>query len=180
MRQAVIIAAIFEFVGALVLGRVSTTVIAKGVADVESFKDDPEVYAYGMLVALSVGAMWQLWASWAGYNVSATQSIIGGIVGFAIVWDGLDGVKWAKKDTSKFPPYAGVLPIILSWFVAPVLTAAASALVFAVCRFVVLRRANGLKLAYYVLPAAVYITTFVNTYFVFTKVTSYMYTDDPL
>jgi solute carrier family 20 (sodium-dependent phosphate transporter) len=175
MRQAVIIAAIFEFVGALVLGRVSTTVIAKGVADVSSFKDDPEVYAYGMLVALSVGAMWQLWASWAGYNVSATQSIIGGIVGFAIVWDGVDGVKWATKDTSKFPPYAGVLPIILSWFVAPVLTAAASALVFAFCRFVVLRRANGLKLAYYVLPAAVFITTFVNTYFVFTKVSRNMH-----
>ena len=102
MRQAVIIAAVFEFVGALVLGRVSTSVIAKGVADVSSFKNDPAVYAYGMICALSVGAIWQLWASWAGYNVSATQSIIGGIGGFAIVWDGLDGVKWADKDVSKF------------------------------------------------------------------------------
>jgi solute carrier family 20 (sodium-dependent phosphate transporter) len=170
MRQAVIIAAIFEFVGALVLGRVSTSVIAKGVADVGSFKDDPAVYAYGMICALSVGAIWQLWASWAGYNVSATQSIIGGIIGFALVWNGVDGVKWADKDDSKFPPYAGVLPIILSWFVAPLLTAAASGLIFGLCRFLVLRRANGLQLSYYVLPLAVFLTTFVNIYFVFTKV----------
>jgi solute carrier family 20 (sodium-dependent phosphate transporter) len=172
MRQAVLIAAVFEFVGALVLGRVSTSVIAKGVADVKAFKDDPEVYAYGMICALSVGAIWQLWASWAGYNVSATQSIIGAIVGFALVWEGADGIKWADKDDSKFPPYAGVLPIILSWFVAPLLTAIGSMLIFGIVRFLVLRRENGLKLSYYVLPPAVFITTWINMYFVFTKVSS--------
>jgi solute carrier family 20 (sodium-dependent phosphate transporter) len=172
MRQAVLIAAVFEFVGALVLGRVSTSVIAKGVADVKAFKNDPEVYAYGMICALSVGAIWQLWASWAGYNVSATQSIIGAIVGFALVWEGADGIKWAKKDDTKFPPYAGVLPIILSWFVAPVLTAIGSMLIFGIIRFLVLRRENGLKLSYYVLPPAVFITTWINMYFVFTKVSA--------
>jgi solute carrier family 20 (sodium-dependent phosphate transporter) len=172
MRQAVIIAAVFEFVGALLLGRVSTSVIAKGVADVKAFKNDPEVYAYGMICALTIGALWQLWASWAGYNVSATQSIIGGIVGFALVWEGADGIKWAKKDDSKFPPYAGVLPIILSWFVAPILTAIGSMLIFGIIRFLVLRRENGLKLSYYVLPPAVFLTAWINMYFVFTKVSN--------
>jgi solute carrier family 20 (sodium-dependent phosphate transporter) len=75
MRQAILIAAVFEFLGAMVLGRVTTGIIARGVADVSVFADEPEVYAYGMICALSVGAIWQLWASYAGYNVSATQSI---------------------------------------------------------------------------------------------------------
>lgn len=66
-----------EFAGGLILGRVSTSVIAKGVADVGEFEEGygPEAYAYGMVVALAVGGFWQMWASWAGYNVSATQSI---------------------------------------------------------------------------------------------------------
>jgi solute carrier family 20 (sodium-dependent phosphate transporter) len=50
-RQAVIIAAVFEFVGALLLGRVSTCIIAKGVADVKAFKINPEVYSYGIIYA---------------------------------------------------------------------------------------------------------------------------------
>jgi solute carrier family 20 (sodium-dependent phosphate transporter) len=75
MRQAIIIAAVFEFLGAMVLGRVTTGIIARGVADVSVFNEEPEVYAYGMICALSVGAIWQLWASYAGYNVSATQSV---------------------------------------------------------------------------------------------------------
>jgi sodium-dependent phosphate transporter len=171
MKQAVLIAIVFEFVGAMVLGRVSTNVIAKGVADVSEFDENPAAYAYGMICALSSGALYQLWASYAGYNVSATQSIIGGIVGFALIWGGGSAVKWAEKDDSgkTFPPYKGVLPIILSWFIAPILTAAASALVFLVCRTLVLRRENGEKLAYVVLPFAVFLTTWVNMYFVFTK-----------
>eukprot|EP00611_Tribonema_gayanum_P006285 TRINITY_DN15595_c0_g1_i1.p1 TRINITY_DN15595_c0_g1~~TRINITY_DN15595_c0_g1_i1.p1 ORF type:complete len:561 (+),score=203.41 TRINITY_DN15595_c0_g1_i1:92-1684(+) len=174
MRQAVLIAAIFEFVGGMVLGRVSTSVIAKGVASVGAFSDEPQgpqAYAYGMVVALTVGGFWQLWASWAGYNVSATQSIIGGIVGFALVWEGADGVKWAEKDDSgkTFPPYKGVLPIILSWFIAPILTGLASALVFFLCRLLVLRHDNSTKRAMVVLPFAVFLTSWVNIFFVFTK-----------
>lgn len=171
MKQAVIIAIIFEFTGAMVLGRVSTNVIAKGVADVGAFDDNPAAYAYGMVVALASGGLYQLWASYAGYNVSATQSIIGGIVGFALVWGGSDAVKWAEKDDSgkTFPPYKGVLPIILSWFIAPILTALASMLVFVCLRTLVLRREHGTTYAYYVLPCAVFLTTWVNMYFVFTK-----------
>jgi phosphate/sulfate permease len=95
---------------------------------------------------------------------------VGGILGFALVWGGAEAVKWADKNDKVFPPYSGVLPIVLSWFASPVLTASASAGIFAICRQFILRRSNGVARSYYVLPLAVFITTWVNIYFVLTKV----------
>ena len=69
------IASIFEFAGALLLGRVSTNVIAGGIADINAFSAAPEAYAYGMVCALSVGTVWLIFTSWLGLNVSSTHSI---------------------------------------------------------------------------------------------------------
>lgn len=46
-----------------------------GIADPADFARQPEIYAYGMVCALTAGFLWQAWASWAGFNVSATHSI---------------------------------------------------------------------------------------------------------
>jgi sodium-dependent phosphate transporter len=77
MRQAVLIAFVFEFVGAIVLGRVSTNTIAGGVADIKQFAKHPDVYAYGMMVSLGVAGFLQIFASYLELNISATHSIIG-------------------------------------------------------------------------------------------------------
>ena len=69
------IAAVFEFAGALVLGRVVTNTIAGGIADINAFVRTPEIYAYGMVCALFVGGIFQLIASFLELNVSATHSI---------------------------------------------------------------------------------------------------------
>ncbi|KAH7290905.1 hypothetical protein KP509_30G068900 [Ceratopteris richardii] len=169
LKQATIIAAIFEFIGALVLGRVSTSTIAGSIADLSSFAREPEVYAYGMVCALAVGGIWQGIASFLELNVSATHSIIGGIIGFSLVYDGADGVNWADRDPNSFPPYKGVLPIVLGWFIAPFLSAAASALFFFVLRTLVLRSKHAFRLSFWVLPPIVFIVTMLNMYFVFTK-----------
>uniref|UniRef100_A0A383WKG4 Phosphate transporter n=1 Tax=Tetradesmus obliquus TaxID=3088 RepID=A0A383WKG4_TETOB len=169
LRQAVIIAAIFEFGGAMLLGRVVTNTIAGGIADPAVFARQPEVYAYGMVIALAAGFIWQGWASYMGYNVSATHSIIGGIMGFALVYGGGSAVQWATPDPTQFPPYKGVVPIIMSWFFSPVLTGLASALIFSVIRALVMRRKNAADLVFWVLPPAVFITLFINVFFVFTK-----------
>ncbi|BBN09031.1 solute carrier family 20 (sodium-dependent phosphate transporter) [Marchantia polymorpha subsp. ruderalis] len=169
LRQAVIIASIFEFAGALLLGRVSTNTIASGIADIESFNRDPEVYAYGMVCALGIGTVWLIITSYWGFNVSSTHSIIGGIIGFALVWDGPNAVVWARKDSGSFPPYKGVVAIVLSWFVSPILSGLTAALIFFVVRSLVLRQKNAYSLAFWTLPPFVLITTFINLYFVFTK-----------
>jgi sodium-dependent phosphate transporter len=169
LKQAVLIAIVFEFVGALVLGRVVTSVIAGSIARPEVFNSEPEIYAYGMVVALAVGFVWQIVASYLGYNVSATHSIIGAIMGFALAYDGVNAVNWAKPEPKNIPPYTGVVPIILAWFIAPVLTAAGSVIIFLLVRTLVLRRPNALTLSYWALPPFVFLTIFVNIYFVFTK-----------
>ncbi|KAK9815833.1 hypothetical protein WJX72_010493 [[Myrmecia] bisecta] len=171
LRQAVVIAAIFEFAGALLLGRVSTATIAGGIADYNSFTRYPEVFAYGMVCALLVGTFWLAYASWAGLNVSSTHSIIGAIIGFALVWDGGDAVIWARRAPVKgtFPPYKGVVSIVMAWFIAPILTGGAAALFFWITRFAVLRRRNAYNLSFWLLPPFVLITTWINLYFVFTK-----------
>ncbi|WIA18477.1 hypothetical protein OEZ85_009933 [Tetradesmus obliquus] len=169
LRQAVLIAAFFEFGGAMLLGRVVTNTIAGGIADPAVFARQPEVYAYGMVIALAAGFIWQGWASYMGYNVSATHSIIGGIMGFALVYGGGSAVQWATPDPTQFPPYKGVVPIIMSWFFSPVLTGLASALIFSVIRALVMRRKNAADLVFWVLPPAVFITLFINVFFVFTK-----------
>ena len=168
MKQAVVIAAIFEFGGALLLGRVIQETISGGIADLSAFTTEPEIFAYGMMCALFVGGVWQIVASHFELNVSATHSIIGAIVGFTLVYAGADAVQWARKaphvpgERRPFPPVKGVVPIVLSWFVSPVLTAAASALIFCLCRTLVLRRSRAFKLSFLVLPALVALTVFVN------------------
>lgn len=171
LKQAVLLASIFEFAGALVLGRVSTETIAGGIADISLFKSNPVVYAYGMCCTLFMGFLWQAVASYMEWNVSSTHSIIGGIIGFALTYKGVDGVKWVVPDTtgSSFPPVKGVVPIILSWFISPILTGFASALIFWLSRTLVLRRENSYQLSFYTLPIFVLLTTWINVYFVFTK-----------
>lgn len=171
MKQAVIIASIFEFTGALLLGRVSTDTIAGGIADINTFNDNPIVYAYGMMCTLLVGTIWLAITTKKGWNVSSTHSIIGGIIGFALVNSGKDGVLWLKEDTSgkSFPPYKGIIPIVLSWFISPILTGLSSSAIFITIRNLVLRKHNAYQLSYYVLPVFVLITTWINVYFVLTK-----------
>ncbi|PTQ38021.1 hypothetical protein MARPO_0054s0122 [Marchantia polymorpha] len=169
LRQAVLIASVFEFAGALLLGRVSTNTIASGIANIDAFTRDPEVYAYGMVCALAVGTIWLIMTSYWGLNVSSTHCIVGGIIGFALVWDGPSAVVWAKKDSGSFPPYKGVIAIILSWFIAPILTGCTSAFIFFIVRTLVLRRKRAYTLAFWTLPPFVLITTFINIFFILTK-----------
>ena len=171
LKQAVVLATIFEFTGALVLGRVSTDTIAGGIADISYFKSNPTVYAYGMCCTLLVGFLWQAIASYNEWNVSSTHSIIGGIIGFAMTYKGAKGVNWMISDTSgtSFPPVKGVIPIVISWFISPILTGMASALIFLLSRTLVLRRQNSYQLSFYTIPFLVLLTTWINIYFVFTK-----------
>lgn len=169
MWQAILIAIAFEFTGALVLGRVSTSTLQGGVADINQFKNDPDLYAYGMMIALGVSGFLQIAGSYLELNISSTHSIIGSIIGFSLVYKGKDGVLWALPDSSSFPPYKGVAPIFFSWVISPVLTAIASATVFGLCKHLVLRRSNPMIKSAIVLPFAMFLTIWVNVYFVFTK-----------
>ncbi|XP_024360721.1 uncharacterized protein [Physcomitrium patens] len=169
MKQAVLIAIVFDFLGAMLLGRVVTNTIASGVADINSFSANPEVYAYGMICACIAGTIWIAVASKIGVNVSGTHFIVASIVSFGLIWDGSEAIIWREKDSSAAFPYKGVITIVVSWIFSPILTAACSAILFGVVRTLVLRRKNAYTLAFWTLPPIVFTTTFINMYFIFTK-----------
>jgi len=108
VKQAIIIAAIFEFSGAFLAGGHVTKTIRKSIIDPTPIMGSPEILVWGMLSALIAAALWLTIASWMGWPVSTTHSIIGSIVGFAIVGIGVDAVNWSKIGT-----------IVLSWIVSP-------------------------------------------------------------
>ena len=110
VKQAIIIAAIFEFAGAFIAGGHVTKTIRKGIIDPTSIVDNPEILVMGMLAALLAAAVWLMVASTRGWPVSTTHSIVGAIVGFAIVGIGIDAVKWDK-----------IAQIAASWVVSPAL-----------------------------------------------------------
>ncbi|MGA1562488.1 MAG: inorganic phosphate transporter [Gammaproteobacteria bacterium] len=110
VRQAVIVAAIFEFAGAYLAGGSVTETIRKGIVDTGLLTNTPELLIFGMLAALLAAAIWLLIASHFGWPVSTTHSIVGAIVGFAAVGIGIEAVKWGKVSS-----------IVMSWVVSPLL-----------------------------------------------------------
>ena len=110
VKQAIIIAAIFEFAGAFIAGGQVTKTIRKGIIDPSTMTGNPEFLVYGMLAAMLAAAIWLMFASTRGWPVSTTHTIIGAIVGFAVVGLGVDAVNWGKIGN-----------IVASWLVSPLI-----------------------------------------------------------
>ncbi len=110
VKQAIIIAAIFEFAGAFIAGGTVTKTIRKGIIDPSSISGSPELLVYGMLAALLAAGIWLMIASTRGWPVSTTHTIVGAIVGFAMAGIGMDAVNWGKIGS-----------IVASWLVSPLI-----------------------------------------------------------
>jgi PiT family inorganic phosphate transporter len=110
IKQAILVAMIFEFAGAYLAGGEVTSTIRKGIIDADQLSDDPELMVYGMMSALLAAGTWLLIASMKGWPVSTTHSIVGAIVGFAAVGISMEAVYWSKVGT-----------IVASWVVSPVM-----------------------------------------------------------
>ncbi|GAA5216922.1 inorganic phosphate transporter [Corallincola platygyrae] len=119
IKQAIIVAMIFEFAGAYLAGGEVTSTIRKGIIDSSYFIDVPELLVYGMIASLLAAGTWLLVASYLGWPVSTTHSIIGAIVGFAAVGVSVDAVAWGK-----------VGGIVGSWVVTPAISGFIAYLIF--------------------------------------------------
>ena len=119
IKQAIIIAVIFEFAGAILAGGEVTATIRKGILDAALFTNEPHLLVYGMLASLLAAGMWLLIASSFGWPVSTTHSIVGAIVGFGAVGVGVDAVAWSK-----------VFKIVISWIASPILAGVISFILF--------------------------------------------------
>jgi len=177
LKQACMIAAVFEFAGAMTLGRVVTGTISGGIARTSTFANDPEIFAYGMLCALVAASTWLYVATYYSMAVSTTHSIIGGVVGFALVFKGDAAIVWNDEKVD-FPFRSGISVIVLSWFTSPIFAAIAAAIIFLLCRTLVLRRERSFEKTFYVLPVAILVTCFINVFFVLSKGAGKMLLDE--
>ena len=136
IKQAVILAAIFEFAGAYLAGGEVTKTIRKGIVEADAFHADPNLLIWGMLAALLAAGTWLAIASRKGWPVSTTHSIVGAVVGFAAVGIGMDAVNWGKVGT-----------IVMSWVVSPLLAGTLAFLVFRSIQKLILNQENPVESA---------------------------------
>ncbi|WP_414829895.1 inorganic phosphate transporter [Alteromonas sp. H39] len=119
IKQAILIAMVFEFAGAYLAGGEVTSTIRKGIIDASFFTDIPEYLVLGMISSLLAAGIWLALASWLGWPVSTTHSIIGAIVGFTAVGVSVEAVSWGK-----------VGGIVGSWIVTPAISGIIAYLIF--------------------------------------------------
>lgn len=152
IKQAIIIAAIFEMAGAYLAGGEVTKTIRKGMLDADMITGSPDLVIYGMLAALLAAGTWLLMASRMGWPVSTTHSIVGAIVGFAAVGIGFDAVNWGKIGT-----------IVMSWVVSPVLAGSIAYVLFMSVQRLILDRDDPLLYAKRYVPFYIFLVGFIVT-----------------
>lgn len=152
IKQAILVAAVFEFLGAVLAGGEVTSTIRKGIVDAELLADTPELLVYGMLAALLAAGTWLLVASHKGWPVSTTHSIVGAIVGFAAVGIGVDAVHWEKVGT-----------IVMSWVVSPVTAGFIAFLIYLSVQRLILRQEDPLACAKRFVPVYIFLAGFTIT-----------------
>ncbi|WPC75341.1 inorganic phosphate transporter [Vibrio porteresiae] len=150
VKQAIVIAMIFEFAGAYLAGGEVTDTIRKGVIETSLFTQHPDILIYGMLSALLAAGTWLLVASYMGWPVSTTHSIIGAIIGFACISVGTHAVDWSS-----------VKGIVGSWIVTPVIAGIFAYIIFASAQRLIFDTENPLLNAKRFVPVYMFITTMV-------------------
>lgn len=150
IKQAIIIAAIFEFLGAFLAGGQVTATIRKGMIDADLMAGSPELLVYGMLAALLAAGIWLLIASRAGWPVSTTHSIVGAIVGFAAVGLGIEAVHWPKVGT-----------IVMSWVISPVTSGAIAFALFMSVQKLIFNTDDPLASARRYVPLYIFLVGFI-------------------
>lgn len=150
IKQAVLIAAIFEFAGAFLAGGQVTKTIRKGIVDADILSSTPELLVFGMLASLLAAGIWLLVASKFGWPVSTTHTIVGAIVGFAAVGIGFEAVHWGKVGT-----------IVMSWVISPALAGIVSYWLFRSVQRLILNTEHPFENAKRYVPYYVFLTGFI-------------------
>ncbi|KAM3599999.1 uncharacterized protein V6R79_015595 [Siganus canaliculatus] len=138
LRQACVLATVFETLGSVLLGAKVSETIRKGIIDVGMYNGSEHVLMAGSISSMFGSAVWQLAASFLKLPISGTHCIVGATIGFSLVARGQQGVKWFE-----------LLRIIGSWFLSPLLSGIMSGVVFYFVRMFILHKKdpvpNGLR-----------------------------------
>jgi PiT family inorganic phosphate transporter len=145
MKQAVLLAAVFEFAGAFFVGGHVTDTVRKGIVSTSVFQSRPELFVLGMLAALLAAGVWLNLATFLGLPVSTTHSILGAIVGFGLLVGGSSAVHWGKLGS-----------VVLSWLISPLFGGFLGWLTFTYIKRTVLTRWNPVRAARGIVPILIF------------------------
>ncbi len=152
IKKAVIVAAVLEFSGAFFVGTHVSETIRKGIISPEIFQSQPMELAFGMTGALLAAAIWLQIASYFGWPVSTTHSIVGSVLGFGVVIGGIHAADWSKVGS-----------IVASWIVSPLLSGTIAFFVFNFLRKNIYYKENPVAAAKRLAPWIVFVVFFVLT-----------------
>jgi PiT family inorganic phosphate transporter len=158
LKQAVVIAAVFEFCGAFFAGDAVTDTVRKGILVVNF--DDPMIdpafsqdIAFGFIAAMMAAATWLTIATRMGLPVSTTHSIIGGILGVGLILE-------VKYDTSLID-WDVVQKVVMSWVASPVMGGLLGFFSFIIIKKLILENENPIDRSRWLAPVLAFPTFFV-------------------
>ncbi|ETE63417.1 Sodium-dependent phosphate transporter 2 [Ophiophagus hannah] len=161
LRQACILASIFETTGSVLLGAKVGETIRKGIIDVNLYDNSTGLLMAGEVSAMVGSAVWQLIASFLKLPISGTHCIVGSTIGFSLVAIGTQGVQWME-----------LVKIVASWFISPLLSGMMSGALFLLIRFFILNKEDPVPNGLRALPVFYAATITINVF-------SIMYTGAP-
>jgi len=167
LRQAIVVAAIFEFLGAFLMGSHVTSTIRKKIVNLDLYENDPGVLMMGMLCANISSGVWLHLATYLKLPVSTTHSIIGAILGFSLAYGGSDSIKWD-----------GVWKIMLSWIISPILSGVFALIFYLSMKRYVLNKDDAIERTLKMFPILTLFTFVINTFFIFYKGTPQLDLDE--
>ncbi|MEG3990472.1 inorganic phosphate transporter [Microcoleus sp. S28C3] len=134
LRQAIIVAGILEFSGAVLFGQGVSETLATGVVNADVFSTQPQVFLIGMVSVLIACGIWLQIATSRGLPVSSSHAVVGAIAGFSCVAAGINAVDWRTIGT-----------ISLTWVATPIASGALAALFYSVVKYSILDRPDPLS-----------------------------------
>lgn len=158
VKQAIIVAMIFEFCGAYLAGGEVTETIRSGIVQSNVVEDTPHLLVYGMLSTLLATGVWLTVASANGWPVSTTHTVIGAIIGFAAVGISVDSVQWSQIGS-----------IVASWIISPVLAGTISYILFRSVQRLILNTPDPFSQAKRYVPVYLFLTGFMVSMVTFMK-----------
>lgn len=159
-RQAMLAAAVCEFLGAVLVGARVTSTIKNGIISLSAFEGDAAVLLLTFTCVIVGSCTWFTIATRNAMPVSTTHTVVGAIIGAGIAAKGAGAVKWG---------WEGVAQIFASWGIAPAISGGFAAVVFLVTKFVVLKAKNPVKAGLFLSPVYFFIVSGVLTVSIIVK-----------
>ena len=157
LKQAVIVAAIFEFAGAFFAGDAVTDTVRKGILYIDDFDAVSPAFAndlmYAFIAAMMAAAVWLTIATRLGLPVSTTHSIIGGILGVGLVLE--------VQHSTSLIDWEVVSKVVMSWVASPLMGGLLAFFTFYIVRGTILEAEDPIARSKWLAPILAIPTFFV-------------------